>query len=67
MIRHEYARYLLKQTSMPILSVAMACGFLSASHFSKSYNEHFGHTPSAERRKTDYLATFGGSAGADAA
>jgi len=49
-IRLEHARYLLKQTSMPILSVAMACGFVSASHFSKSYNEHFGRTPSAERR-----------------
>jgi AraC-like DNA-binding protein len=35
---------------MPILSVAMACGFVSASHFSKSYSEHFGCTPSAERR-----------------
>jgi transcriptional regulator GlxA family with amidase domain len=66
-VRLEYARYLLKQTSMPILSIAMACGFVSASHFSKSYNEHFGRTPSAERRGTDHLATLGGSAGADAA
>jgi AraC-like DNA-binding protein len=29
----------------------MACGYESASHFSKSYNEHFGCTPSAERRR----------------
>ena len=50
-IRLERARYLLKQTSMPILSIAMSCGFVSASHFSKSYNEHFGRTPSAERRR----------------
>ena len=49
-IRLERARFLLVQTSMPILSVAMACGFVSASHFSKSYSEHFGCTPSAERR-----------------
>jgi len=51
LIRLERARYLLRQTSMPILSIAMACGYESASHFSKSYNEHFGCTPSTERRK----------------
>ena len=49
-VRLERARFLLLQTSMPILSVAMACGFVSASHFSKSYHEHFRRTPSAERR-----------------
>ncbi|MEO0728914.1 MAG: GlxA family transcriptional regulator [Pseudomonadota bacterium] len=51
-IRLNHARFLLQQTSMPILSVAMACGFVSASHFSKSYSEHFGRTPSAERKRT---------------
>jgi len=50
-IRLGHARFLLRQTSMPILSVAMASGFVSASHFSKSYNEHFLRTPSAERRR----------------
>jgi AraC family transcriptional regulator, glycine betaine-responsive activator len=49
-VRLDRARFLLQQTSQPVLSIAMACGFVSASHFSKSYNEHFGHTPSAERR-----------------
>jgi transcriptional regulator GlxA family with amidase domain len=49
-IRLERARHLLQQTSMPILAVAMSCGFVSASHFSKSYHEHFDRTPSAERR-----------------
>jgi len=49
-VRLERARFLLLQTSMPILSVAMACGFVSASHFSKSYSEHFGCTPSTDRR-----------------
>ncbi len=49
-VRLDRARFLLQQTSHPILSVAMACGFVSASHFSKSYNEHFNHTPSSERR-----------------
>lgn len=51
-LRLERARHLLRQTSMPILSVGLACGFVSASHFSKSYSEHFNKTPSDERRGT---------------
>jgi transcriptional regulator GlxA family with amidase domain len=57
-IRLERARDLLRQTSMPILSVGVACGFVSASHFSKSYHEHFGRTPSAER-KGDHIPALG--------
>jgi len=48
-LRLDRARQLLRQTSQSVLSVAMTCGFVSASHFSKSYSERFGHTPSAER------------------
>jgi transcriptional regulator GlxA family with amidase domain len=44
------AQQLLQQTDMPILSIAMACGFVSASHFSKCYSEHLTRTPSQERR-----------------
>jgi len=40
---------LLSQTSISILDVSVACGFVSASHFSKCYCEHFGVTPRAER------------------
>jgi transcriptional regulator GlxA family with amidase domain len=49
-LRLTRARQLLLQTSMPILSVGLACGFVSASHFSKCYAEHFSRTPSQERR-----------------
>lgn len=49
-IRLQRARQLLRQTTMPILSVAIACGFVSASYFSKTYLEHFGYSPSAERK-----------------
>jgi AraC family transcriptional regulator, glycine betaine-responsive activator len=48
-LRLERSRTLLMQTSMPILSVGLACGFVSASHFSKCYHEFFGRTPSEER------------------
>jgi len=40
----------LVQTSIPVVEVAIACGFVSASHFSKCYSEHFDRTPSEERK-----------------
>lgn len=49
-LRLEHARQLLRQTAMPILSVAMASGFNSGSYFSQSYAEYFGHSPSTERK-----------------
>ena len=55
-IRLDHACQLLRQTAMPVLSVAMASGFNSASYFSQSYVEYFGHSPSAERRNA-VLAT----------
>ncbi len=49
-IRLEHARTLIRQTAMPLLSVAFECGFTSASHFSKAYLDCFGQPPSAERK-----------------
>ena len=49
-LRLNRARHLLRQTSLPVLGVALASGFISASHFSKCYREHFKYTPSEERR-----------------
>ena len=48
-LRLARARHLIRQTSMPILAVGLACGFVSASHFSKCYSEFFKKTPSEER------------------
>ena len=48
-LRLARSRHLLRQTSMSILSVALACGFVSASHFSKCYRECYERTPRAER------------------
>ncbi len=48
-LRLHRARTLLIQTSMSILDVALACGFVSASHFSKCYREFFAKTPREER------------------
>jgi transcriptional regulator GlxA family with amidase domain len=48
-LRLHKARQLLAQTSMSVLDVALACGFVSASHFSKCYREFFDRTPREER------------------
>lgn len=55
-LRLARARFLLLQTSMSILNVALACGFVSASHFSKCYREYFGWTPSDERRSSNMVS-----------
>jgi transcriptional regulator GlxA family with amidase domain len=34
---------------MPIIDIAVACGFESPSHFSKCYKKHYGTLPSRER------------------
>ena len=48
-LRLERARHLLRQTTMPIMQVAVACGFISASHFAKCYRAQFGTAPRNER------------------
>ena len=50
-IRLARARELLHQTSMSLVEISALTGFVSSSHFSKSYKEHFGHSPSAERKR----------------
>lgn len=48
-IRLERARELLHQSSATITQIAVACGFSSASHFTRVYREYFRTTPSADR------------------
>ena len=50
-LRLERAQNLLMQTSMSILSVALASGFTSSSHFSKCYKVQFGISPRETRFK----------------
>ncbi len=51
-IRLLRARELLQQTRLSLVEIASMTGFVSSSHFSKSYKEFYGHSPSAERRST---------------
>ncbi|MEP1354435.1 MAG: GlxA family transcriptional regulator [Tateyamaria sp.] len=51
-LRLEKARGLLRQTSLSVTDICVACGFRSLSHFSKSYRATFGLSPGQEKRGT---------------
>ncbi|MGE0280983.1 MAG: GlxA family transcriptional regulator [Rhizobiaceae bacterium] len=55
-IRLDRARHLLIQSSLPVVEVAVACGFVSASHFSKCYRELYARSPQQERLDRKQLA-----------
>jgi len=52
-LRLRRARLLLRQTDMPILQIAVATGFSSASHFARRYREHFGRSARDERAQIE--------------
>ncbi|RWH17684.1 MAG: GlxA family transcriptional regulator [Mesorhizobium sp.] len=52
-LRLEWARRLIEQTEMPLIEIAVACGFVSPSHFSKCFREVFGKAPSAYRGRRE--------------
>lgn len=52
-LRLKRARLLLLQTPMPVIQVAVACGFTSASHFAQAYHALFGRAPRDERREEE--------------
>jgi transcriptional regulator GlxA family with amidase domain len=54
-LRLSRARLLLLQTSKSIVDIALACGFISAPHFSKCYRDMFGIPPRDERRKLQMM------------
>ncbi|WP_263263261.1 GlxA family transcriptional regulator [Pseudomonas entomophila] len=49
-LRVTEGRRLLQHSTLPVVEVAVACGFVSPSHFSKCYTAYFGHSPSREKR-----------------
>lgn len=48
-LRLQKARSLLQYSDMPVLEVAIVCGFQSPAHFSRSYRAWAGKSPTAER------------------
>ncbi|MEZ5832276.1 MAG: GlxA family transcriptional regulator [Dongiaceae bacterium] len=49
-LRLERARRMLRQTDMSVAEVAIACGFVSLSHFAKVYRRHYGLSPREDRK-----------------
>ncbi len=47
-IRLDRARALLRQTTLSVMEAAVACGFVSPSHFARAYRARFGLSPKAE-------------------
>jgi transcriptional regulator GlxA family with amidase domain len=48
-LRLERARQFLRETTLPVLDVALATGFTSASQFARAYSRAFGEPPSRTR------------------
>ncbi|MGH6805700.1 MAG: GlxA family transcriptional regulator [Ensifer adhaerens] len=48
-MRLERAHLLLINSSLPVFEIAVACGFSSASHFSRTYRDTYGCTPQRTR------------------
>ncbi|WP_091644598.1 GlxA family transcriptional regulator [Aquisalimonas asiatica] len=51
-LRLQYARQLLRSSSLSVSEVARDCGFISGSHFARRYQRCFGLSPSGERRRS---------------
>ncbi len=54
-LRLHRSMQLLQQTSMPIIEIALACGFATAGHFSQSFRALFSQTPREARRQVRTL------------
>ena len=48
-LRLDRARQLLKQTTLSIIEVSSACGFVSTPHFSRCYRKYIGFSPREDR------------------
>ncbi len=49
-LRLQQARRLLNESSLPVMEVALACGFVSPSHFAKCYREQYKQVPKSTRQ-----------------
>jgi transcriptional regulator GlxA family with amidase domain len=52
-MRLDRARILLRQTTLPVVEVAAETGFVTPSHFSRTYRSVFGRSPRQDRQGMD--------------
>ncbi len=50
-VRLDRARGMVTQTELPILEIAVACGFSSQEYFARAYKKRFGLPPSKDRQE----------------
>ena len=50
-LRLDKARQLLRQSDLSVMEVSLACGFESASYFSRCYRRRFAASPSQDRHE----------------
>ena len=48
-LRLDYAAYLLKRTDMPVLEIAIDCGFVDSAHLARDFKVCFGASPARFR------------------
>jgi len=54
-LRLHRSQQLLQQTGLPVIDIAIACGFTSAGHFSQSFRALFEQSPREARRRVRQL------------
>ena len=64
-LRLQRARRLLNESSLPVMEVALACGFVSPSHFAKCYREQYRQAPKSTRQTGAHSPAPGGSIAAE--
>jgi AraC family transcriptional regulator len=56
-LRVEQAKTMLREKSLRMIDIAIACGFSSQAHFSNKFHQVVGMTPGDYRRQHSYLPT----------
>lgn len=51
-LRLDYAASLLKRTDMPVMDIAIDCGFVDGAHMARDFKERFNATPTCYRVQT---------------
>lgn len=52
-LRLSRARMMLRQTTQPVMDIALSCGFRSAADFARCYRACYGRAPSSDRHGSD--------------
>jgi len=63
-LRLDYAAYLLRETDLPVLDIAIDTGFVDGTHMTRGFRRQFAQTPKQHRSAQRKLASDNGTSGA---